>query len=66
MTTMDADGAPPRTVGITAPRTGVPVLACRCGTVLSLTDLHTLRFFTGPKIAPIVCRGCADQAGARS
>ena len=66
MTTMDTDGTPPRTVEITAPGPGVAVLACRCGTVLSLTDLHTLRFFAGPKIAPIVCRDCAEQAGACS
>jgi hypothetical protein len=65
MTTIDTEGQPPRTVEITAPRPGVAVLACRCGRVLSLADLHTLRFFGGPKIAPIVCRDCAEQAGAR-
>jgi hypothetical protein len=65
MTTIDTDGQPPRTVEITAPRPGVAVLACRCGTVLSLTEPHTLRYFTGPKITPIVCRHCAEQVGAR-
>ena len=66
MTTMDTDGKPPHTIEITAPRPGIAVPACRCGTVLSLTDLHTLRYFTSPKITPIVCRHCAEQAGTRS
>ncbi|MGH8918801.1 MAG: hypothetical protein ACRD0H_10805 [Actinomycetes bacterium] len=49
------------------PGAGHAVLACRCGTVLDLADLHRMHCPPGPRsgfcIEPIGCRTCA--AGAR-
>ena len=49
--------------GIVAPAPGAAVLACRCGQVLALTDMHRpdLRpeHTSGPTIEPIRCRHCA-------
>ena len=66
MTTMDTDRKPPHTIEITAPQPGIALPACRCGTQLPPTDLHTLRYSTSPKITPIICRHCTEQAGTRS
>ncbi len=54
------DGPP---VPIMPPAPGSAVLACRCGRVLSLPEMHrpvaTGRRTSGPTIEPIRCRHCA-------
>ena len=50
---------------ITPPAPGTAVLACRCGAVLSLPDMHRPRAGarpparSGPTVEPIRCRSCA-------
>ena len=49
-------------VRIVPPLPGLAVLACRCGRILALTDMHRPSRpgpRSGPTIAPIRCSGCA-------
>lgn len=53
---------------IAPPKPGVAVLACRCGKVLDLADMHREPRLQGHStpVRPIVCVDCAAGALARA